>query len=627
MPKRKCTFNSDLQNKYPMLKRGKHDWEVVCTICSTNISIANKGVSDINDHLNTQKHKSNSKGQASSSNISTFFAKTRPSSEENLIRAAEGAMAYHIVSHHMSFNSLDCSNSLNRVLFSESNTAKNLTCNRTKATAIVNNVLSPLSIADIKSDLQDVEFISVSTDASNHGSTKMFPIVIQYFDKKKGITSKLLEIECTENETSDTIVDIILKQLREHGLLSKCVAFSGDNCNTNFGGNSRAGTNNVFHKLKGKLNPYIVGVGCSAHILHNAVHHGCDQLPIDVELMILKIYNFFSIYTVRTEALKDFCTVAETEYKQLLFHSKTRWLSLFPAIERLLKMYKPLNDYFESVDRPPVLIKKFFEDPLSEAYLFLIHSVMHVFHGKIEKLEKCDNSVIETRNILTSLKKTLEDRIKENFVPLKVQSILNKQDHEDTKTEFKKNSIGFYSDMKSYIEKWEKPLQDFDKFNWMILPTITESTPWAVVAETVEFLKEINIEIDDTKMIDEWVNLKAFSMTLSDEDKLLSANQLWIKFFKTPNAFVYTEMLKIAQYFFCIPAHNANVERIFSLVTQQWTKERNALSAQTVSSLIKIKYNFKDYSCVDFYKFLLEKNDVLAQIGKTDKYQNNEKKT
>ena len=59
----------------------------------------------------------------------------------------------------------------------------------------------------------------------------------------------------------------------------------------------------------------------------------------------------------------------------------------------------PLNDYFESVDRPPVLIKKFFEDPLlSEAYLFLIHKVMHVFHGKIEKLEKCNNSVIETRN-------------------------------------------------------------------------------------------------------------------------------------------------------------------------------------------------------------------------------------
>lgn len=291
------------------------------------------------------------------------------------------------------------------------------TCNRTKATAIVKNVLSPLSIAELKSDLTNVAFISVSTDASNHGSTKLFPIVIQYFDKQKnGITSKLLEIECTENETSDTIVEIILKQLREHDLLSKCVAFSGDNCNTNFGGNSRAGTNNVFYKLKGQLNPNIVGVGCSAHVLHNAIHHGCDTLAIDVESIIMKIYNFFSIYTVRTEALKEFCAAGELEYKNLLYHSKTRWLSLFPAIERVLKMYDALRDYFDSLERPPVMIKKYFDR------LFLIHSVMYVFHGKIEKLEKSDNSIIETRNILASLKKTLQDRIQENLSLLRFKA-------------------------------------------------------------------------------------------------------------------------------------------------------------------------------------------------------------
>lgn len=90
------------------------------------------------------------------------------------------------------------------------------------------------------------------------------PIIIQYFDKQKhGITSKLLEIGSTENETSDTIVGIIMKQLWEHDLLSKCITFSGDNCNTNFAGSTRSGTNNVFSKLKSKINPNIVGMGCS----------------------------------------------------------------------------------------------------------------------------------------------------------------------------------------------------------------------------------------------------------------------------------------------------------------------------------------------------------------------------
>lgn len=620
MPKRKCTFNDELQKKYPMFKKGKNDWDVECLICSSNISIANKGISDINDHLNTQKHKSNSKNQASTSSITTFFGKTKPSPDENLIRAAEGATAYHTVNHHMSFKSLDCTNALNRIMFSESNTAKQMTCNRTKATAIAKNVLSPLSIDELKNDLTDIAFVSVSTDASNHGNVKLFPIVIQYFNKEKdGMTSKLLEIEVTKNETSDTVVEIILQQLRKHDLLSKCIAFSGDNCNTNFGGVNRAGTNNVFYKLKDKLNKNIVGIGCSAHILHNAMHHGCDLLPIDVEAMISKVHNFFSVYTVRTEALKEFCTEMDTEFNNLLYHSKTRWLSLFPAIERFLKMYDALKGYFESLERPPVLIKKFFEDPLSEAYLYLVHSIMYVFHGNIEKMERSDNSLLEVKDILTSLKKTLEDRIKENFVPIKVLSILNRQG-EDTKNQFKQCCMDFYTEIKSYITTWEKPMHDFNQFDWMMLGNITEDSPWSEIEKTVLFLKDRDIEIDDSKLIDEWVNLKAYSLNLSDEEKKLSTNQLWQMFFKTKNAHLYSELSRIAQYFFCIPAHNANVERIFSLVDQQWTKERNSLDPDTVSSLIKVKYNFKDKSCVDFYKFITEKKDVLSKIGGSQKY-------
>ncbi|CAK1554358.1 unnamed protein product [Leptosia nina] len=292
----------------------------------------------------------------------------------------------------MSINSLDCTCALNREIFSASDTAKKVTCNRTRATAIATGVLSPLSVEQLKTDLQDVPFISVATDASNHGSTKLFPLVIQYFDvKKNGITTKVLVIENTKNETSDSITELIIRQLHRHDLLSKCIAFSGDNCNTNFGGIETYGTNNVFHKLRENLNPNLVGVGCTGHVINNAVHHGCDLLAVDIDSIILKIYNFFSIYTVRTEAFKEFCETAELEYKQLLYHSKTRWPSLFPAIERILKLYRPLLNYFESIERPPVLIKQFFENPLSEAYLFLIHSITHTIHTKIQTLEKGDN--------------------------------------------------------------------------------------------------------------------------------------------------------------------------------------------------------------------------------------------
>jgi hypothetical protein len=51
----------------------------------------------------------------------------------------------------------------------------------------------------------------------------------------------------------------------------KCVAFSGDNMNTNFGVINRSGSKNVFHALKHELKKELVSVGCPAHILHNCI--------------------------------------------------------------------------------------------------------------------------------------------------------------------------------------------------------------------------------------------------------------------------------------------------------------------------------------------------------------------
>ncbi|KAF0702520.1 Uncharacterized protein FWK35_00028002 [Aphis craccivora] len=94
----------------------------------------------------------------------------------------------------------------------------------------------------------------------------------------------------------------------------KIVAFSGDNCNTKFG-------------------------GCAAHILHNAMQSSADVLPIDVEIIVNNIFKFFHIYTVRVEHLKEFCEYTNVEYKNILGSVKTRWLSLLPAITRIIDIY------------------------------------------------------------------------------------------------------------------------------------------------------------------------------------------------------------------------------------------------------------------------------------------------
>lgn len=112
----------------------------------------------------------------------------------------------------------------------------------------------------------------------------------------------------------------------------------------------RAGKNNVYAKLEAAGNTQLIGIGCPAHILHNAIRFGMDVLPIDLESIIEKVFNYFSIYTVRSETLKEFCDFVKVVYRKLLHHSRSRWLSLLPCIEMLLQMYDALKSFFLSND-------------------------------------------------------------------------------------------------------------------------------------------------------------------------------------------------------------------------------------------------------------------------------------
>ena len=97
-----------------------------------------------------------------------------------------------------------------------------------------------------------------------------------------------------------SIANEVTETLTKMSLFEKCLSFTGDNCNSNFGCLTRPKGNNVFPGLKNDL-PTLVGVGCSALILNNCSRHGTNQMTIDVVSIIYKPYQYFCIYTVRTE--------------------------------------------------------------------------------------------------------------------------------------------------------------------------------------------------------------------------------------------------------------------------------------------------------------------------------------
>ena len=249
----------------------------------------------------------------------------------------------------------------------------------------------------------------VATDSSNHQSTKLFPIV-QYFDwKHRDLQSKLLEVKSIGNETFSTIANEVKETLTKMGLFEKYVSFTGDNCNTNFGGLTRLKGNNVFSRLKNDL-PTLVGVGCPAHILNNCLHHGTNQMTIDVESIICKTYQYFCIYTVCSEELKDYCNFVDTDYRKLLSHNITRWLSLYTSLSRMLQMYPALQSYFTLVDKPPIVLKQFYKAPLSELYLKHLQSFIAVFNEQVQNIEQSKASIGKVRSCLDAVKSTIKEK-------------------------------------------------------------------------------------------------------------------------------------------------------------------------------------------------------------------------
>jgi len=87
-------------------------------------------------------------------------------------------------------------------IFEDSETAKHLSSARTKTAMIGKKVVLLTSIAPycIIESVFNIPFISISTDARNHASEKMIPILIQYFTINKGICLKFINLEILPNE-------------------------------------------------------------------------------------------------------------------------------------------------------------------------------------------------------------------------------------------------------------------------------------------------------------------------------------------------------------------------------------------------------------------------------------------
>lgn len=170
---------------------------------------------------------------ASSLSITSFF-KSRVAGDDLQCAAKEATFAYHTAKHELSFKTCDCNSKLIKKLFEPKFSAA-----RTKTEAIIVNVMSPYIFNDVLKDLNNINYVTVTIDSSNRKDIKLTPVVVRYFTINDGVNVKLLHFDELPGETSDILLDHVLKCTKKYYIDSKIVCLCADNTNTNFGGVNR----------------------------------------------------------------------------------------------------------------------------------------------------------------------------------------------------------------------------------------------------------------------------------------------------------------------------------------------------------------------------------------------------
>ena len=191
---------------------------------------------------------------------------------------------------------------------------------------------------------------SLATDGSNdNGLIKMNPISVQMFDVNLGkVTTCFLDMALSTGGTAEEVFAAIDGCMSSYQIPWKdCVAVGVDNTDVNVGKK-----NSIMTCVKAQ-NDSVYFSGCQCHVVHNTSAAAAaaalrNATGFDLEDLMVDVYYRFDYSTKHKSLLAEYTEFCDQDYRKLLKHVSTRWLSLERSITCVLKQCVSLKSYFVS---------------------------------------------------------------------------------------------------------------------------------------------------------------------------------------------------------------------------------------------------------------------------------------
>lgn len=640
------TRKSWLQN--PLLK----DWVIIneddhfnirCKYCNQDVQ---SKLSVLKSHASCKKHRTNSfpfKGLQKKIKLNENISLLK------MARSSEARLALYIACHS-SINPVH--HLINCVKENHKNEAmsEELTLGRTKCTAILKNVWAPYFKSKLKLDLANSIYSLIIDEATDITNVKFLGIVIKYYsvERRNIITQFLAMMECYDS-TADGIVNVIKKVLNEFELsIENLCGLGTDNAQVMVGVH-----NSVHKKLQNlKSKKYLTLVPCSCHSLQLAVTHAVSKsFPPNLEYICNETYSWFSKSAKRQYLYKNIYKAINNEKEPLKIPRicTTRWMSIETNLKRICEQWQELKTHFglakvsEKCYACHILYDLYEDETLFLLAIFLknilketqttnkalqsktndplkilddIYFLVNVIASKIYIKEKLMEIILGDRESLYKEFLLPNPYFGYEFETLLKSKIEEKKISSKEEKKIRKICLKFLkllvSELKSRLPK-----------NIIILKKISEfsiDNALKVIKNPIsEILSEYNLNSTEIENIqNQWNNIAQQYW-----DTKMNITEFWIQvhnFRNSINENPFKDLSNFVISLLVLPFSNAEVERLFSLMTLIKNKQRSKMSNNLLCSLIRIREGVKlDNVCCCNIKI---SDDVVNKIGLSEKYQN-----
>lgn len=349
-----------------------------CKLCNDDNS---GGIFAVRKHAKSQKHLRAINSVQNIVQINKMVSTQGATNVEKLTKEAEIRLSMFITEHNISIRTSDHLVQLFKTICPESEAVKSMTCNRTKTTRIINNVVGEYYYTSLIKRMATNKFSLLIDESTDMGSIKHLAVVVRMTDSCTiKVKDEFVTLLPVADATSQNIFNILINFFNTSNILYKnnMIGFASDGANAMFGCK-----NSVKTLFESEINGVFV-MKCLCHSLALCCSYACEKIPDEVENLIRGIYTYMKYSYKRQKNFVEFQNFIESKPHKLLQPSQTRWLSLLACVKRVTEQFPALKLYFQGehlIDQKAKELYSMICNPFNKLYLYFLEYCLPIMNN------------------------------------------------------------------------------------------------------------------------------------------------------------------------------------------------------------------------------------------------------